>query len=57
LTIVAASQVRPRRYPPRRDFQYGEWLRERFERGDPRLFEPVIDPDVAISSRWFVSAT
>jgi predicted nucleotidyltransferase len=48
LTIVAASEVRPWRYPPRRDFQYGEWLRERFERGDPDLFEPTIDPDVAI---------
>jgi predicted nucleotidyltransferase len=48
LTIVAASEVRPWRYPPRRDFQYGEWLRERFERGDPDLFHPTIDPDVAI---------
>ncbi|HYZ12439.1 MAG TPA: aminoglycoside adenylyltransferase family protein [Actinomycetota bacterium] len=48
LTIVAASEVRPWRYPPRRDFQYGEWLRERFERGDPDLFRPTIDPDVAI---------
>jgi streptomycin 3"-adenylyltransferase len=48
LSIVAASEVRPWRYPPRRDFQYGEWLRERFERGDPDLFHPTIDPDVAI---------
>lgn len=48
LTIVAASDVRPRQYPPRRDFQYGEWLRERFERGDPDLFRPTIDPDIAI---------
>ena len=45
---MAASEVRPWRYPPRRDFQYGEWLRERFERGDPDLFRPTIDPDVAI---------
>jgi streptomycin 3"-adenylyltransferase len=48
LTIVAASEVRPWRYPPRRDFQYGEWLRQRFERRDPDLFQPTIDPDVAI---------
>jgi predicted nucleotidyltransferase len=48
LTIVGASEVRPWRYPPRRDFQFGEWLRERFERGDPHLFRPMIDPDVAI---------
>jgi streptomycin 3"-adenylyltransferase len=45
---VAASEVRPWRFPPRRDFQYGEWLRERFERGDPDLFRSTIDPDVAI---------
>jgi predicted nucleotidyltransferase len=48
LTIVGASEVRPWRYPPWRDFQFGEWLRERFERGDPDLFRPRIDPDVAI---------
>lgn len=48
LTIVATSDVRPWQYPPRRDFQYGEWLRERFERGDPDLFRPTIDPDIAI---------
>jgi predicted nucleotidyltransferase len=48
LTIVAASEVRPWQYPPRRDFQYGEWLRERFGRGDPDLFRPTIDPDIAI---------
>lgn len=48
LTIVTTSEVRPWRYPPRRDFQYGEWLRERFERGDRDLFRPTIDPDVAI---------
>jgi predicted nucleotidyltransferase len=48
LTIVAASEVRPWQYPPRRDFQYGEWLRERFARGDLDLFRPTIDPDIAI---------
>jgi predicted nucleotidyltransferase len=48
LTIVAASEVRPWQYPPRRDFQYGEWLRERFARGDLDLFRSTIDPDIAI---------
>jgi predicted nucleotidyltransferase len=33
LTIVVQSEVRPWRYPPRSDFQYGEWLRGGFERG------------------------
>src|SRR6266540_352922 len=26
LTIVVQSEVRPRRYPPRRELWYGEWL-------------------------------
>jgi predicted nucleotidyltransferase len=34
LTIVVASEIRPWRYPPRMDFQYGEWLRADFERGE-----------------------
>lgn len=34
LTIVTESQVRPWRYPPSFDFQYGDWLRAEFERGD-----------------------
>ncbi|MGZ8607694.1 MAG: aminoglycoside adenylyltransferase domain-containing protein [Actinomycetota bacterium] len=33
LTIVAQPDVRPWCYPPRIDFQYGEWLRGNFERG------------------------
>ncbi len=34
LTIVVQAQVRPWRYPPRFDFQYGDWLRPEFERGN-----------------------
>jgi len=34
LTVVAQSDVRPWRYPPRVDFQYGEWLHEEFESGN-----------------------
>lgn len=34
LTIVAQPDVRPWRYPPPIDFQYGEWMRDRFERGE-----------------------
>jgi streptomycin 3"-adenylyltransferase len=48
LTVVVASQVRPWIYPPRRDFQCGEWWRERFEAGDRRLWRPTADPDLAI---------
>ena len=48
LTVVIASEVRPWRYPPRRDLQFGEWLREGFVRRDPRLWRPATDPDLAI---------
>jgi predicted nucleotidyltransferase len=47
LTIVTESDVRPWRYPPRRDFQYGEWLRAELEAGNDRS-GPVDDPDVAL---------
>lgn len=33
LTVVNLSDVRPWRYPPRMEFQYGEWLRDEYERG------------------------
>ena len=46
LTIVVESEIRPWRYPPTMDFQYGEWLREEFEGGD---LEPwsTTNPDLA----------
>lgn len=47
VTIVS-SEMRQWRYPPRRDFQYGEWLRERFERRDPLLWQSAPDPGLAI---------
>lgn len=34
LTIVVASEVKPWRYPPRLDFQYGEWVRLAFRDGN-----------------------
>ncbi|RII14685.1 Streptomycin 3''-adenylyltransferase [Streptomyces sp. YIM 130001] len=45
LTVVVDSDVRPWRYPPVCDFQYGEWLREEYERGDLPVREP--SPDLA----------
>jgi streptomycin 3"-adenylyltransferase len=47
LTIVVGSQIRPWRYPPPMDFQYGEWVRRAFERGDLEPW-PARDPDLAI---------
>ena len=45
LTIVVSSDVRPWRYPPRVEFQYGEWLRDEYEAG--RTPEPGPSPDLA----------
>lgn len=45
LTIVAQADVRPWRYPPRCEFQYGEWLRTELERGD--LPQPESSADLA----------
>jgi hypothetical protein len=46
ITVVAQAQVRPWRYPPSFDLQYGEWLRSRFERGDRRLLQPAVNVDL-----------
>ncbi|RFU82259.1 DUF4111 domain-containing protein [Streptomyces triticagri] len=45
LTVVVESDVRPWRHPPVCDFQYGEWLREHYERGELPVREP--SPDLA----------
>ncbi|OLT12304.1 nucleotidyltransferase [Actinomadura sp. CNU-125] len=45
LTVVVETAVRPWRYPPVREFQYGEWLRDEYERGLVPAPEP--SPDLA----------
>jgi streptomycin 3"-adenylyltransferase len=47
LTIAVASELRPWRYPPCHDFQYGDWLRADFEQGrvEPQARE---HPDLAL---------
>lgn len=47
LTVVVQSSVRPWRYPPRRDFQYGGWLRLALDRGEPAPWAATTDPDLA----------
>ncbi len=47
LTIVVESDVRPWHYPPRFDFQYGDWLRDEFERGDVEPWPTTANPDLA----------
>jgi predicted nucleotidyltransferase len=47
LTILARPALYPWRYPPSIEFQYGDWLRAKFERGElPEWPHP--DPDVAV---------
>jgi streptomycin 3"-adenylyltransferase len=48
LTIVVQSAVRPWRYPPSFDFQYGDWWREEFERGDLEPWSSNVKPDLAV---------
>ncbi len=42
LSIAVQSDVRPWRYPPRLDFQYGDWWRPEYERGQ---YEPWTSPN------------
>lgn len=48
LTLVMESEIRPWRYPPLMDFQYGDWLRDAFASGDPEPWQPVANPDLAL---------
>ncbi|OEV03891.1 aminoglycoside adenylyltransferase family protein [Streptomyces oceani] len=45
LTLVVQSEVSPWRYPPNCEFQYGEWLRDDYERGATP--SPTPSPDLA----------
>ncbi len=47
LTIAVQSAVRPWRYPPLLDFQYGDWLRREFERDELPPW-PMPSPDLAV---------
>lgn len=47
LTVLALPDVKPWRYPPRTDFQYGEWRRADFERGEATPWA-VENPDAAV---------
>jgi streptomycin 3"-adenylyltransferase len=47
LTIVVESELKPWRYPPSFDFQYGDWLRGEFERGNVEPWASRTNPDLA----------
>ena len=48
LTIVVESEVKPWRYPPSFDFQYGDWLRNEFERSELEPWPSTTSPDLAV---------
>jgi streptomycin 3"-adenylyltransferase len=47
LTIVVAAEIKPWRFPPRFDFQYGDWLRAEFEGGNLEPWPTTTSPDLA----------
>ena len=49
LTVVLASAVRPWRYPPEREMQYGEWLDlSSWDGSAPAPWGGPVDPDLAV---------
>ena len=48
MTLVKKGMVNPWNYPPHFDFQYGEWLRETFEKGIIEPWENYEMPDLAV---------
>jgi len=48
MTIVEQSEVNPWHYPPRFDFQYGDWLRKQFEDGNIEPWPSKEMPDLAL---------
>jgi predicted nucleotidyltransferase len=54
LTIVVQGDVRPWRYPPRMDLQYGDWWRAEFQRGDEPWESP--NPDLALQLAMVLQA-
>lgn len=48
MTVVEKSEINPWNYPPKFDFQYGEWLRKEFEHGNIEPWKSKEMPDLAL---------
>ncbi|OGV27806.1 MAG: adenylyltransferase [Legionellales bacterium RIFCSPHIGHO2_12_FULL_37_14] len=48
MTLVQKAMINPWQYPPHFDFQYGDWLRESFEKGMIEPWESDEMPDLAL---------
>jgi streptomycin 3"-adenylyltransferase len=55
LTVVVLGDVRPWSYPPRMDFQYGDWWRAEFERGNLAPWESP-NPDLTLQLEMVLQA-
>lgn len=47
VTIVVDDEIRPWRFPPRFDFQYGDWFRRKFEAGELEPWPSTTNGDLA----------
>jgi streptomycin 3"-adenylyltransferase len=56
VTVVVQSDIRPWRYPPLLDFQYGDWLRTDFEKGNFGPSPTPFRPDLALLITMAVAA-
>jgi predicted nucleotidyltransferase len=54
LTVAVHDEIRPWRYPPRMDFQYGDWWRAEYERGIVEPYGSNSNPDLAPLIRMVV---
>ncbi len=59
MTIVVKSEINPWHYPPRFDFQYGEWLRKQFKHGniEPWPTKEMADLALLITQILLISNT
>jgi predicted nucleotidyltransferase len=48
MTIVEKAEINPWHYPPKFDFQYGDWLRQHFESGNSEPWPTKEMPDLAL---------
>lgn len=55
-TIVVDHEVKPWRYPPKMDLQYGDWWRDEFERGETEPWGSPVNPDLASLIRMTLAA-
>jgi streptomycin 3"-adenylyltransferase len=56
LTVVVSGEMRPWHYPPRMDFQFGNWWRSEYENGAVEPYSSNINPDLASLIRLVLHA-